>query len=244
MDYRNFLLDTEWNRVYLPYKPNGFGILVIGDDRHYVDEKNSYWQQNEGKRKLLSDWLEAGYTVCYSNLYGPNWGSDKAADMAVTLCASVKRKEIVNDRFHIAAEGMGALAAYKLIQRMPAIRSLLLINPILSLKEHLKQEKEHKFFYKKLLKEIANSRGIRPEEVEGLIDRENIEAVFNPELPVKVMNVLSGSRTHTQSRLLKQYSAQWEEKGQSVSICYLLPEKKLQIGSMTLEFFNQHEQIL
>ena len=244
MDYRNFQLDTEWNRVWLPYKPNGFGILVIGDDRHYVDEKSSYWEQNEGKRKLLKDWVESGYTVFYSNLYGANWGSDQAADLAVTLCANVKRKEILNERFHIVAEGMGALTAYKLVKRLPSVRSLLLINPVLSLREHLKQERDHKFFYKKLVKEISTSRSIHPKDVESLAAGEDIHANFSDELPVRIIQVLSGSRGHAQSRILKQNSLHWTEKGQSVSICYLLPEKKPQIGSMTMKFFHQHEQIL
>ncbi len=38
MENRNFQLDTEWNIIHYPERPTGFGILIIGDERHYVDE--------------------------------------------------------------------------------------------------------------------------------------------------------------------------------------------------------------
>ena len=28
---RFFQIETEWNVIHLPFKPNGFGILIIGD---------------------------------------------------------------------------------------------------------------------------------------------------------------------------------------------------------------------
>ena len=50
MESRNFRLDTEWNIIHYPEKPQGFGILVIGDERHFVDQNSSFWLQNEGKK--------------------------------------------------------------------------------------------------------------------------------------------------------------------------------------------------
>ena len=68
------------------------------------------------------------------------------------------RTEIMNDKIHIIAEGMGALVALKLLHNMnESIRSIVLINPILSLQHHLELEKDRKFFYKKLVKELANA---------------------------------------------------------------------------------------
>ena len=65
------------------------------------------------------------------------------------------RSEILNNKIHILAEGMGALVALKLMEKMRGqIRSVVFLNPILSLKNHLEQEKEYKFFYKKLMREL------------------------------------------------------------------------------------------
>ena len=49
MESRNFQLDAEWNIVHYPEQPLGFGILIIGDERHFVDQNTSFWLQNEGK---------------------------------------------------------------------------------------------------------------------------------------------------------------------------------------------------
>ena len=54
MESRNFRLDTEWNIIHYPEKPQGFGILVIGDERHFVDQNSSFWLQNEGKKDKLT----------------------------------------------------------------------------------------------------------------------------------------------------------------------------------------------
>ena len=53
MENRNFQLDTEWNMIHYPHRPNGFGILIIGDERNFVTDTNSFWNQNEGKRNLI-----------------------------------------------------------------------------------------------------------------------------------------------------------------------------------------------
>ncbi len=49
MESRNFQFDTEWNIIHYPEQPQGFGILIIGDERHFVDQKTSFWLQNERK---------------------------------------------------------------------------------------------------------------------------------------------------------------------------------------------------
>ena len=109
MEIRNFQLDTEWNVIHYPERPKGFGILIIGDERNFVDSNTSFWLQNEGKTKLLQSLLDAGYTVFYSNLYGKNWGSEKAVRLSKRLYQHMIRSEILNGKIHILAEGMGAL---------------------------------------------------------------------------------------------------------------------------------------
>ena len=127
MENRNFQLDNEWSIIHYPEKPTGFGILILGDERHFVDAKNSFWLQNEGKLSIINKFKESGYTIFSSNLYGRNWGSDKALDLAARLYQYVIRTEILNSKIHIFAEGMGALTAIQLMNKMSGqIRSVVL----------------------------------------------------------------------------------------------------------------------
>jgi hypothetical protein len=245
MESRNFKLDTEWNIVHYPEKPNGFGILAIGDERHFVNSNSSFWTQNEGKRSLLNIWKNEGYTVFYSNLYGRHWGSEKAVDLAMRLCSHIVRNEILNSSFHVVAEGMGALVALKLLAHNDIkIRSLILINPVLTLSMHLEQEKENKFFYKKLIAELETAYEM---EINLLLEKLESQAtvpVFQQEVPVKIIHVLAGNRAYKQSKIIKDLSEEWERENLPVSISYVLPEKKLQVGSQSVQFFTKYEQVL
>lgn len=245
MESRNFKLDTEWNIVHYPEKPNGFGILAIGDERHFVNSNSSFWTQNEGKRSLLNIWKNEGYTVFYSNLYGRHWGSGKAVDLAMRLCSHIVRNEILNSSFHVVAEGMGALVALKLLANNDIkIRSLILINPVLTLSMHLEQEKENKFFYKKLIAELETAYEM---EINLLMEKLRSQAtvpVFQKEVPVKIIHVLAGNRAYKQSKIIKDLSEEWEKENLPVSISYILPEKKLQVGSQSVQFFTKYEQVL
>ncbi|CAM3662119.1 hydrolase [Mesobacillus zeae] len=244
MEIRNFRLDTEWNAVHYPDRPNGFGILIIGDERHFVESGSSFWTQNEGKRLFLKKIKDAGYTVFYSNLYGKNWGSNKAVTMTKLLYRHILRSEILNEKIHVLAEGMGALVALRLLQSNDIkIRSLLLINPILSLKSHLEQEKEHKFFHKKLIKELTVSHGIDIGDIEGIINGED-EPQLNERIPSKIIHVLSGNRAYRQSEMLNEYLSMWTKSGLPVSVTYMVPEKKLQLGSHAVKFWHEHEDVL
>ena len=60
MESRNFQLDTEWNIIHYPEKPQGFGILIIGDERHFVDGNTSFWMQNEGKQYAIKIFTKSG----------------------------------------------------------------------------------------------------------------------------------------------------------------------------------------
>ncbi|WP_423409701.1 hydrolase [Heyndrickxia sp. MSNUG] len=245
MESRNFKLDTEWSMIHYPEKPNGFGILVVGDERHFVNNKGSFWTQNEGKRSLLNMWKREGYTVFYSNLYGRHWGSEKAVDLAMSLCCHIIRNEILNNSFHVVAEGMGALVALKLFSQSDMkIRSLVLINPVFSLTVHLEQEKENKFFYKKLIAELEKAYEMDIFQLMEKLKDEEVASKLKPGVPVKIIHVLSGNRAYKQSKILKNLSDKWEKERLPVSISYVLPEKKLQVGSQTVQFFTKHEQVL
>jgi pimeloyl-ACP methyl ester carboxylesterase len=245
MESRNFKLDTEWNVIHYPERPNGFGILTIGDERHFVNSSSSFWTQNEGKRSLLNIWKKEGYTVFYSNLYGRHWGSEKAVELTLRLCSHIVRNEILNTSFHLVAEGMGALVALKLLKHSDfKIRSLVLINPVLSLSTQLEQEKENKFFYKKLVAELEAAYETDINTLLESLDGESSRPAFNNDTPVKIIHVLSGNRAYKQSSIIKELSVEWEKDDLPVTLSYVLPEKMLQVGSQIVQFFRKHEQVL
>lgn len=241
MENRNFQLDTEWNVIHYPEKPKGFGILIIGDERHFVDKSNSFWLQNEGKLAIINKLRESGYTIFSSNLYGRNWGSERAVELAQRVYQYVIRNEIINQKIHILAEGMGAIAAIKLMERMSGqIRSMVLLNPILSLRHHLEMEKEHKFFYKRLTKELETAYRMDFKEIEAAAEETKPIEIT---VPIKIIHVLAGGRSFNHTKLypllLKQEAMQ-----QVVNTSFILPEKKPQLGTMIVKYFKIHENIL
>jgi hypothetical protein len=244
MENRNFQLGNEWNILYYPEKPTGFGILILGDESHFVDKNNSFWLQNEGKLSIIKVLKESGYTIFSSNLYGKNWGSKRAVELSQRLYQYVIRNEIINGKIHIVAEGMGALVAIKLMEKLTGqIRSIVFLNPILSLKNHLQQEKENKFFYKKLIKELESAYKMDFQQFEKeYLSMESIHLI-DLEVPIKIIHVLSGNRSFNQSNDYKKLlKSDWDKK--EVSTSYILPEKKQQLGEMMMKFFKKHEQIL
>ncbi|MCM2533703.1 hydrolase [Neobacillus pocheonensis] len=241
MENRNFQMDTEWNIIHYPEKPTGFGILIIGDERHFVDENKCFWSQNEGKLAIINQLKESGYTIFSSNLYGRNWGSENAVELAQRLYQHVIRSEILNNKVHILAEGMGALIAIKLVEKMKGtLRSLILLNPILSLKYHLEQEKEHKFFYKKVMKELTVAYQREQELLERDIFNMEERVTLEFDVPVKIIHVLSGGKAYNQSKLIQQMVKNID----TIETSYILPEKKQQLGRMFIKFFKSHESVL
>lgn len=244
MENRNFQLDAEWNTIHYPEKPTGFGILIIGDERHFVDESKCFWLQNEGRLTIINHLKEAGYTVFSSNLYGRNWGSEKAASLALRLYQHVQRTEIMNGKVHVLAEGMGALVAMKLFENMQDnVRSVVLLNPILSLKYVLEQEKEHKFFYKRLVHELESAYQQDIKAIENEIVEHPSNLTFTKKFPVKMIHVMSGGRNYKHAALNQQLLRE-DIKSRIVETSYFLPEKKQQLGSVIVKFFKSHEKIL
>ncbi|WNS76852.1 hydrolase [Bacillus sp. DTU_2020_1000418_1_SI_GHA_SEK_038] len=245
MESRNFQLDTEWNMIHYPEKPSGFGILIIGDDRHYVNENGSYWTQNEGKSAILNMLKDEGYIIFYSNLYRKNWGSEKAVKLARRLYEHIIRTEIINPKINLIAEGMGALIALKLMDEMgpQLIRGCILINPIFSLSDHLELEKEHKFFYKNLLKELAEAYELDMKYVENkIILKESFKNSLC--IPTKIIHIMTDGRAYNQSKQVKTQAEKWKETGSPISICFLLPEKRMGMGTQIINFMKKNEGIL
>ncbi|MBP2241156.1 pimeloyl-ACP methyl ester carboxylesterase [Cytobacillus eiseniae] len=247
MESRNFQLDAEWNMIHYPEKPSGFGILILGDERNFVHADGSFWTQNEGKSLLLNKCKDEGYTIFYSNLYGKSWGNAKAVNLARRLYEHIIRTEIINERVHLIAEGMGALVALKLLNEMgpSQIRACVLINPILSLHDHLELEREHKFYYKKLIKELSVSLDTDTAELETITKGMNeYDIIENNDIPMKIIQVLYDRRAYKQANLLKKLTVTRKENEMPLSICYILPEKRNQIDGQILNFLKQYERIL
>jgi pimeloyl-ACP methyl ester carboxylesterase len=244
MDHRNFQLDTEWNIVHYPDQPNGFGILIIGDERNYVEKDGTFWTQNEEKQKFIHRLRNEGYTMFYSNLYRKNWGSSRAVKLAKQLYDFLIRTEILNGKIHLFAEGMGALVAIKLMSEYSdQIRSVVLVNPILSLKKQLNHEREDRFFYKKMLKEISLAYEIEPREVENYLLTLD-EPSLPSGIPIRIIQILTGKRAYRQSAILKEFMIDWEKEGRMVSVCYMLPEKSSQVINQSISFFKKYEETL
>jgi hypothetical protein len=242
MENRNFKLDTEWNMIHYSEKPNGFGILIIGDERHFVDEQKSFWTQNEGNQLLLEHLRNKGYTCFYSNLYGRHWGAKKAVSMAERLYHHIMRSEILNQKIHIIAEGMGSLVALDLMKGLEEnIRSVVFINPIFSVKGKLDQEKEHRFFYKKLLNEISKAYNWEIVGLENKVKQMENEMWELPNIPIQVIHVLSGNRSYSEMEYAKKVISLWEKDDKKVISSIILQEKKQQIGYIVTNFLLQNE---
>lgn len=245
MENRNFQLDTEWNMIHYPPQPNGFGILIIGDDRNFVNKSTSFWTQNEGKKQLVESLLEKGYTIFYSNLYGKNWGSNQACQLAKRLYQYVIRSEILNQKIHLIAEGMGTLTAIQLMKEMKGnIRSVVLFNPILSLQDHLEREKEHKFFLKKLCTEISVAFHLNEEEVLPFLKERKETLLEETSSPVKIIQILYGGRSYYQSNYLKKESTEWKKKQLPIVVSYVVPEKRSALPKQIHLFFQDNEKYL
>ncbi|MCA1056754.1 hydrolase [Rossellomorea aquimaris] len=247
MNRRIFQLNQEWCMIHYPEKPNGFAVMVIGDHHHYVDDKTSFWEQHEVRKKWISDLTAKGYIVYYSHLNGANWGSDKAADLAVSLYQYIKRTEIINGKIHILAEGMGALVLKGLYSKMKNdIRSVVMFTPCVSLYELVRQEKEQKFFYKKFLKEFAASRGADLEDLDqDFIHSEQDHKVFKDiPFPLYIVQSYNVNRYKNQIPIIKDIYMHRFEKGYSTDLFYVLPEKRVTLGMKIASYFSLNEKEL
>ncbi len=63
---------------------------------------------------------------------GRHWGNDQSVRLAKRLYDVVLRKETLNAKMHIMADGMGALVALEMMNKYPeCIRSVIMLNPCL-----------------------------------------------------------------------------------------------------------------
>ncbi|AST90581.1 MULTISPECIES: alpha/beta fold hydrolase [Sutcliffiella] len=242
-DFRIFYMGGQWNIVHVPEKPNGFGVLILGDTNHFVDEEKSLWIQHLGRRRIISQLLEEGYTIFYSNLYGTNWGSKKAKDFVKQLYHIVLKQEILNDKIHILVEGMGGLIALQLMEEMPhQLRSVAMINPCLDLQNHLEQEKERRFFFKKLRREIAEAYNFPIEQMDNELKLLKMEQ-FKTTIPVKIWQTTTGF-IYDPNRHCKKFEELRKKEQSPIQLTFHLVEKRYSYGYSICQFFRKYEHRL
>ncbi|RIW35278.1 hydrolase [Bacillus salacetis] len=246
MNHRIFKIDNEPCIVHYPFRPNGFAVLILGDVNHYVDEQSSFWLQQETRRSIISELMDKGYIVFYSNLYGANWASEKAVSLTQRLYHYVKRREIINEKVHVLAEGMGGLLIEKLLPVMGhQMRSVVLLSPCVSLYEHFSQEKEQKFFYKKLKKEITLAYGVEEAHCEEMINKKIIsgDRLKAAETPIYTIQSINTSRYKNQFPLIKDIYIERNDKDLPGEIYIILPEKRYKTSLKVVSYYAQHEEL-
>ncbi|WP_028402568.1 hydrolase [Ectobacillus panaciterrae] len=239
---RFFYLEQEPCVIHLPEKPNGFGVLVLGDYNYFVENGTSLWMQHIGKAQMLEDLRKQGYTIFSSNLYGRHWGSEKAVQLAKRLYHIVMKKEILNEKIHMIAEGMGALVALEIMHSMPElVRSSVMFNPCLDLSAHLELEKEHKFFYKRLMRELQ----IAYETTEEKIRQATVQKSFHryaSSVPVKMFIPIHERKER--KLIYREYEQKRQKEGNPISLSFHLQDNKYKMTGSISQFFKKYETYL
>jgi hypothetical protein len=241
---RFFQIEKEWCVLHIPEQPNGFAIIIVGDKNHYVTESTSAWLQSRERNAFIERLRQEGYTICYSNLFGSNWGSPKAVDLLKRLYHIVVREEIVNKKIHVLAEGMGGLAALKLQAEMKnCIRSLAMLSPCIDLKIQAEKEKEKRLFYKRFIKELAGAYYVEEREVEEKVIKGFDLEAHKIITPIKIWHATDrvAYSVSTHSRRLEQIQ---ENSSFPLSLSLHLYEKRFHLGKSIVRFFENYEKEL
>lgn len=230
---RSFQYDEQWNIIYYPTKPSGFSVFIIGDHHHYVNNRDSYWLQHPNRFQLLKHLGKSGYTCFSSNLYGEHWGNDQAVRFAKDLYHIIMKAETLNEKIHLFAEGKGALVALKLLNQLQDyVRSVVLLNPCLSLKEKWELEKDNKIYYKPFMKEITEAFGDNAERLKDVSSPVNV--------PIKIIHVMGND----QKKQFQLYQELRKRNSAETEIVYLFPEKRYKVTAETIRFLKKYESVL
>ncbi|SFJ07842.1 MULTISPECIES: alpha/beta hydrolase [unclassified Bacillus (in: firmicutes)] len=238
---RFFFLEQEPCVIHLPEKPNGFGILLLGDYNYFIENGTSLWLQHAGRLQLLNELRKKGYTVFSSNLYGRHWGNEQAVRLAKRLYHIVMKKEILNEKIHIIAEGMGALVALQMMAQYPeCVRSVLMFNPCLHLPAHVEFEKEHKFFYKRLIRELMQAYDAAESELERKIEKKAFPYLVSS-VPVKIF--VSAQEKKERKQLFREYEKKRLQENCPTSLSFHLQDVKYKMAQNACQFFKWYEDL-
>lgn len=239
INHKTFQLNKEWTTIFYPEQPSGFAIMLLGGDKHYINEKANFWLDHPGKKQMLEYLLKRGYTVFSSYLSSAHWGNAEAADLAMEMYAFFIRKEIVNERIHIIAEGTGALVLDTICHKLKEkVRSVVLLNPILSVKQSYEKEEINKFFYKKMKKELYEAYHLDDHTFKEWMEKKP-DTTLGKNMPVLIVHVLD----KLESNLPIKYNSFIDNHPLS-EIKYITPEKRYIIPYQINSFFKNHEKDL
>lgn len=198
--------------------------------------------QHVKKAQLLEELRKQGYTIFTSNLYGRHWGCEKAVRLAKRLYHVVRKKEILNEKIHIIAEGMGALVALEMMHSMEeSVRSVVMIDPCLDLQGHIQLEKEHKFFYKRLMRELQIAYGVTEEQALEAVSDISFRQ-YPSSVPVKIF--VPTHERKEKKLIYRQYEQQRQKEGNPVSLSFHMQDSKYQIANSMIRFFHEYEMDL
>ena len=165
---RFFRVQEQWNVIYLPERPSGFAVCLLGGNGMLVENGTSDWENHPEKKRFLEELLSRGYTVFTSSLFEKHWGSPRAFWLIDHLYHIVLKQEILNKKIHLFAERTGALLALQWMNNYPQrLRSCYFVNPCLSLDAYYEQEKENKLYYKRFIKEMEQAYGLPEQDIDG-----------------------------------------------------------------------------
>ena len=239
INQKTFQLNKEWTTIFYPEQPSGFAIMLLGGDKHYINEKANFWLDHPGKKQMLEYLLKRGYTVFSSHSSGAHWGNAEAADLATEMYAFFIRKEIVNERIHIIAEETGALVLDKICKKLKdKVRSVVLINPILSVKQSYEKEEENKFFFKKMKKELYQAYQLNDDTFTEWMEKKQ-DITLGKDMPVLIVHVLD----KLESNFPIKYQSFIDHHPLS-QIKYITPEKRYIIPYQISSFLKKHEKDL
>ncbi|KEK24833.1 hydrolase [Bacillus gaemokensis] len=239
---RFFYLEQEPCVIYLPEKPNGFCVMLLGDYNYFIENGTSLWMQHAGRAHFLNGLIEKGYTVFSSNLYGRHWGNDQSVRLAKRLYHIVMRKETLNEKIHILAEGMGSLVALEMMNQYPeCVRSVVMFNPCIDLPTHVEFEKEHKFFYKRLVRELLLAYDVKESELAEAINKKSF-SYLPSSVPVKIF--VSTQEKKERKQLLREYERKRVYEKCETSLTFHLQDVKYKMVQHTCHFFKKYEEDL
>ncbi|HEX7064481.1 MAG TPA: alpha/beta hydrolase [Bacillales bacterium] len=241
---RRFKLDGQWSFLHLPKKPNGFAVMMLGDTNHYVHEDTSLWEEQEERCDLLNTLLAKGYTVFYSHLYGKHWGNPESCQLAEELVHLMLKQEPLNSKIHLLGEGIGALTALRLMEKgNPAVRSAAFINPCLDLRAYIKEVRETRWFYKRLLQQISEAYKVPLSSVHKIIEKTPSLSDYQARVPVKIWHSTGGTifPFYVHSR---PYAQNRDKLGSPIKLLLHVPERQFHYSEAICSFYYENEKEL
>lgn len=239
-------IEEQWNVIYLPERPNGFAVFLLGDNGTIVEEDTSDWEHHPERHMLLKNLLNTGYTVIASTLFNRHWGSERAFQLLDQLYHLILKQEILNRKVHLLAEGTGALLATRWMNTFSErIRSCYFINPCFSLNEFYRQEQENKLYFKRFLKELAeaynkNKKDISPEWINTITPE-----LENEQIPPLSIHCHMQEKRFPLSRHSRPFQKKLADKEIFVNLRIHANDKSLYKAAQSVfPFYKKYEQKL